>query len=94
METFKTALGYYLLIVNVLAFLLMVADKIKAIYKKRRISEACLLAVAVIGGSIGGLFSMYIFNHKTNHKKFLIGLPLLAVIHIVLYIIYFKSFLI
>ena len=65
----------YLLIVNVLAFLLMLIDKKKAKKKKWRIPEATLMGVAAIGGSIGALMGMYTFHHKTLHKKFTLGIP-------------------
>jgi len=69
---------------------MMATDKIKAIYHKRRISEKALFLMIIIGGSLGGLFGMYIFNHKTKHKKFFIGVPVIAIAHIVLFILYFK----
>lgn len=84
-----TVLGVYLLIVNVIELVLMAVDKVKAVSNKRRISEACLFFFDVIGGSIGGLFGMYIFNHKTRHLKFMICFPLFALVHIVLCVIYF-----
>ena len=85
-----TPLSIYLLVINVIAFLMMATDKFKAIYHKRRISESALFAPIIIGGSLGGLFGMYIFNHKTRHTKFLIGIPVIALIHIILFILYFK----
>ena len=74
----------YLLIVNAAAFLLMLADKRKAIKKAWRIPEATLIAVAAIGGSLGALLGMHIFRHKTRHLKFSIGLPLILSVHILL----------
>ena len=60
----------YLLTVNALGFLLMLADKYKARKNLWRIPEATLITVAVIGGSIGCLAGMYTFRHKTRHLKF------------------------
>lgn len=73
----------YLLIVNAVAFFLMLADKIKAKKNKWRIPEATLMGVAAIGGSIGAIAGMYCFRHKTKHVKFTIGLPLLLALQIV-----------
>lgn len=56
---------YYLVFVNVLAFLLYGIDKKKAINKKSRISEFQLLFLSFIGGSVGSLIGMKIFHHKT-----------------------------
>ena len=53
-------------------------DKWKAHRKQWRISEKMLLFLAVIGGSAGALAGMYIFHHKTLHKKFTIGVPLIT----------------
>ena len=84
----------YLLIVNALAFLLMLVDKQKARKKKWRIPESTLMGFAAIGGSIGALLGMYTFRHKTLHKKFSIGIPVilflqLAAAALVVYWLYF-----
>ena len=65
----------YLLIVNAVSFLLMLADKQKAKKKLWRIPESTLLLSAAIGGSIGSLAGMYTFRHKTKHLKFTLGIP-------------------
>lgn len=72
----------YLLIVNAIAFLLMLIDKQKAKKKKWRIPEATLMGFAAIGGSIGALMGMYTFRHKTLHKKFTIGIPAILVLQL------------
>lgn len=74
----------YLLIINAIAFFLMLADKQKAKKKKWRIPEATLIGVAVIGGSVGALAGMYTFRHKTKHPKFTIGVPVILALQIVL----------
>ena len=77
----------YLLIINAIAFFLMLADKQKAKKKKWRIPEATLIGVAVIGGSIGALAGMYTFRHKTKHPKFTIGVPVILALQIVLAVV-------
>lgn len=72
----------YLLIINALSFLLMLADKRKAKRKVWRIPEATLMGTAAVGGSLGALLGMYTFRHKTRHKKFTIGVPALLILHI------------
>ena len=67
----------YLLIVNAAAFLLMLIDKIKAKKNRWRIKESTLMLSAALGGSIGALAGMYTFRHKTLHRKFTIGIPLI-----------------
>ena len=74
----------YLVLVNALAFLLMLVDKQKARRGAWRIPEATLLGVAAIGGSIGEILGMRLFRHKTRHLKFSLGLPLILAAQIVL----------
>ena len=102
------ALLYYLIVINVLTFLVYGIDKWrstsgrilckqsvasaerlltgrkKAKKGSWRISEATLLILAAIGGSIGALLGMKIWHHKTMHKKFKYGLPLILIIQIIL----------
>ena len=77
----------YLLIINALAFLLMLTDKRKAVKKAWRIPEATLLGIAAIGGSLGSLIGMRLFHHKTKHLKFSLGIPLMLAIHILLVVL-------
>ena len=76
----------YLIIVNAAAFLLMLADKLKAKRGAWRIPEATLMGMAAIGGSIGALAGMYLFRHKTKHIKFTLGIPVILIGQIALVI--------
>ena len=78
------ALLYYLIVINVVTFLVYGIDKWKAKKGSWRISEATLLILAAIGGSIGALLGMKVWHHKTMHKKFKYGLPLILIIQIIL----------
>lgn len=75
---------YYLLAVNTLTFLLYGIDKYKAKKARWRISEATLLMMAVIGGSIGAWAGMRLWHHKTMHKKFKYGIPLIILLQVAL----------
>ena len=75
---------YYLLAVNIATFLLYGIDKYKAKKGKRRISEATLLTMAAIGGSIGAWTGMRLWHHKTMHKKFKYGIPVIIIMQIAL----------
>ena len=77
-------LTIYLILVNAIAFLLMLIDKQKAKKKKWRIPEATLMGSAAIGGSIGALAGMYTFRHKTKHPKFTICVPVILVLQLIL----------
>ena len=76
----------YLIFINLLTFLVMFIDKKKAQKGGWRIKETTLFMLALIGGSIGGIAGMYAFRHKTQKVKFIIGFPLIIVIHILIYI--------
>ena len=74
----------YLIAINVVTFFLYGIDKWKAKRSKWRIPEATLLGLAVIGGSIGAWIGMKVWHHKTMHKKFKYGLPLILLAQIAL----------
>ena len=78
--------------INIIAFIMYGIDKWKAHRKQWRISEKMLLFLAVIGGSAGALAGMYIFHHKTLHKKFTIGVPLILVIQVMIFICIMENF--
>lgn len=79
MELFYT----WLILVNIVAFVLFGIDKYKAKRRLWRIPEATLLGSALVGGGLGALLGMQLFRHKTKHAKFLIGIPLCLVLNIV-----------
>lgn len=72
-----TYLLYYLAFINLLLFVLMGVDKAKAKRGARRFPEATLFFLAAVGGSLGGLLGMAAFHHKTLHKSFRIGFPVI-----------------
>ena len=77
----------YLAVINVVTFFMYGVDKWKAKKSKWRIREAALLGLAVLGGSIGAWLGMKVWRHKTMHKKFKYGIPLIIVAQIVLIIL-------
>lgn len=94
MNIFLIIIAYYLLI-NIYAFVLMFFDKKQSAKKsasKIRIKEKNLLLIAIFGGFIGSLSSMYLLRHKTKHINFILIFWFSALIHIILfaYILNFK----
>lgn len=75
----KEAIVYYLIGINVIAFLVYGIDKWKAKKSLWRIRETALLGLAVLGGSIGAWLGMKVWRHKTMHKKFKYGIPLILI---------------
>ena len=82
----------YLLLINAAAFLLMLADKIRARKKRWRIPERTLIGSALLGGSIGALLGMYTFRHKTRHLKFTLGVPAILIAQIALAVFLIMKF--
>ena len=74
----------YLLAINIATFFLYGIDKYKAKKNQWRISEATLLLMAVIGGSIGAWAGMRIWHHKTMHKKFKYSIPVIIILQVAL----------
>lgn len=74
----------YLVAINVVTVIVYGIDKWKAQFNKWRIPEATLLLLAVIGGSIGAWLGMRVWHHKTMHKKFKYGIPIIIILQLVL----------
>ena len=82
----------YLLAVNIVTFLLYGIDQYKAKKGKWRISEATLLTMAAIGGSIGAWAGMRLWHHKTMHKKFKYGIPVIIILQVALAVYLLTNF--
>lgn len=66
---------YYLIFINVAAFVLYGIDKHRAKRGAWRIPEKTLLGAAALGGGVGALLGMRAFRHKTRKLKFTLGVP-------------------
>ncbi len=82
-------LACWLVLINLITFLAFGADKWKAKRKEkketvRRIPEKNLLLLAAAGGSAGALLGMKVFRHKTLHKAFRFGVPLILALQILI----------
>ena len=80
---FKYFLPIYI-IANLFVFALYGIDKYKAKKAKWRIPETTLLLLAAIGGSIGAWAGMRLWHHKTMHKKFKYGIPIIIILQVAL----------
>lgn len=69
----------YLIAINIIGIIVNIADKQKAKRGKWRVPEATLWAIALLGGSVGSYATMKTIRHKTKHKSFMIGFPLIIV---------------
>lgn len=83
---FKVVL-LYLVFINILTFCIYGIDKYRAKHTKWRISETILLFLAIVGGSLGAWSGMKVYHHKTKHKKFKYGIPLIFILQITIIIL-------
>ncbi|MBR4513682.1 MAG: DUF1294 domain-containing protein [Lachnospiraceae bacterium] len=76
---------------NLLGVAIMGIDKSKAKRGAWRIPEKALFLVSFLGGSIGTWAGMYLFRHKTKHWYFVVGMPLIMILHIVVAVMVMKG---
>lgn len=82
----------YLLAINVLGVSLTIYDKIASKkFRKNRIRENVLLLIGALGGAVSMYITMKLIRHKTRHKKFMTGLPIILILQIV-FLIYKVKF--
>lgn len=85
------AILIYLIIINIMSFILYGLDKRKAVHHRWRIPERTLIGSAVLGGGIGAYIGMWVFHHKTKHPKFVIGVPVIIIIEAVIVVLLVKG---
>ncbi len=79
------------LIMSLAGFITMWVDKKAARKHRRRIPEKVLFGIAIFGGALGSYLGMRVFHHKTRHKRFSVGLPILMLVQITI-LIYLYAF--
>lgn len=79
MEKFIEYLPFiYFGTISLIAIVITVYDKIAAkLLPRHRIPEAALITLSLLGGSVAMLITMLIIRHKTLHKKFMVGIPVI-----------------
>ncbi|MGN0531664.1 MAG: DUF1294 domain-containing protein [Eubacterium sp.] len=83
MDSMYKAVIIYLAAINLLGIIVTIADKRKAVKGKYRIPELDLWLIAMLGGSVGTYITMKTIRHKTKHKKFMIGIPLVIIVQVI-----------
>ncbi len=83
------AIIIYLIGINILTFLVFGIDKWKARRGKWRIPEATLIGMSIAGGGIGALLGMSLFRHKTQKRKFTLGIPAILLVQVFLAYFFF-----
>lgn len=82
----------YMVFINIVGFFVMGIDKQKAKKGKWRIQEKTLFAIALLFGSYGVGLGMKHYRHKTKHKSFVIGIPLIEIVQIVIAVVVYITF--
>ena len=77
----------YIIFISFVSVAVCCIDKISAIKGKRRVSEKSLFILCFLGGSVAMYLTMRIIRHKTLHKRFMIGIPLIIVLQIIVLLI-------
>lgn len=77
-------LAAWLVLINTVTFLIFGVDKLLAKHPRfrQRVPEKNLLLLAVVGGSVGALLGMYLFLHKTLHRVFRVGVPVILAVQL------------
>ena len=70
----------YVAVISLISIIVTIYDKKIAGTGKRRVPEATLLMWSALGGSVAMYITMHIIRHKTQHKKFMIGIPLIMIL--------------
>ena len=83
----------YLIVINIVTFIVYGIDKAAAKAHKRRVRISTLLLLAAIGGSLGAFLGMFIFRHKTKKWYFVFPVPLMLLAQSVLVVFVYYSFL-
>ena len=76
----------YILVINIIAFLLTYYDKKASKIGLRRVKENTLMLVALLGGSAAMYITMKMIHHKTRVSLFMVGLPFIFVVEMILVI--------
>jgi uncharacterized membrane protein YsdA (DUF1294 family) len=80
---FRVLIGW-LILISLIGVVITVYDKIAAKKRPRnRIPEKTLLLCGALGGAVPMYLTMLLIRHKTRHKKFMVGLPVIIVLQII-----------
>ena len=75
-------LAGYCALMSLVSFIQFGMDKRRAQKHQWRIPEKILFLTAMAGGSPGAILGMVFFRHKTLHKSFRVGLPMILVLQV------------
>ncbi len=87
------AIAAYILIISVISVVMTIRDKSCAKKGKWRVPEKTLFILSALGGSVAMYITMKAIRHKTQHKRFMIGIPVIMIVQalMILAVILIKS---
>ncbi|MEE0264147.1 MAG: DUF1294 domain-containing protein [Acutalibacteraceae bacterium] len=88
---FSTIIIIYLLIINIVAVVVTVTDKVRAVYNKWRITEKTLFVISALGGAVGMYITMHIIHHKTRKLRFMLGIPAIFIAELLLFLLIYNG---
>lgn len=83
LEQYKKIFAVWLVIINFISVIVCIADKSRAKRGKWRVRESTLWVLTFLGGGAGMYLTMRLIRHKTLHKSFMIGIPLIVILQII-----------
>ena len=84
MNIFLFILAIYLILINLIAVIVTIYDKLCAVKRRWRVKESTLLLLSALGGSISMYITMLLIRHKTRHIKFMLGIPLIIIFQLLI----------
>ena len=86
MSALLKAILLYLAVISILSVVICIYDKIAAkLFPGARTPELILFFLSFLGGGAAMYLTMLIIRHKTKHRAFMIGIPLIILLHVVLF---------
>lgn len=81
----------YLAAISLFSAIVCIYDKAVSKFNKvaLRVPEKTLFLLSAIGGSAAMYLTMQIFHHKTKHKSFMIGIPVIILLQLAAAVCYF-----
>lgn len=90
MNIFLFILAIYLILINLIAVIVTIYDKLCAVKRRWRVKESTLLLLSALGGSISMYITMLLIRHKTRHIKFMLGIPLILIFQLLIAILIWR----
>ena len=74
----------YVAIISLVSVIMTIKDKSCAKKGKWRVPEKTLFILSALGGSVAMYITMKTIRHKTQHKRFMIGIPAIMILQAIL----------